>query len=93
MFDVYSVIAIALAGLALAAGAGVLGTVGLLAVVFALLVASVLRGVLASRRMALRTRRDPRFQATDEVFLDHRTGRVMRVYADPATGERRYLKD
>jgi membrane protein implicated in regulation of membrane protease activity len=83
----------ALAGLALVVGVGILGTVGLLAAVVALLIASALRGVLAARRMASRTRRDPRFQATDEVFLDHRTGRVMRVYTDPATGERRYLKD
>lgn len=30
------------------------------------------------------------FQATDERFVDPTTGRVMRVYQDPATGERRY---
>ena len=30
------------------------------------------------------------FTATDERFLDPSTGRMMRVYLDPATGERRY---
>jgi hypothetical protein len=33
---------------------------------------------------------DPRFRATDEVFVDPTSGKRMRVYADPATGERRY---
>ena len=33
---------------------------------------------------------DPRFRATDERFVDPTSGRVMRVYADPASGERRY---
>lgn len=30
------------------------------------------------------------FRATDERFVDPTTGRWMRVYVDPATGERRY---
>ena len=33
---------------------------------------------------------DPRFRATSEVFIDPSTGARMRVYADAATGERRY---
>jgi len=33
---------------------------------------------------------EPRFRATDEVFVDPSSGRRMRVYADAATGERRY---
>ena len=33
---------------------------------------------------------DPRFRATDEVFIDPTSDRTMRVYVDPATGERRY---
>jgi hypothetical protein len=33
---------------------------------------------------------EPRFQRTDEVFLDPSTSRRMRVYVDSATGERRY---
>ncbi|MGZ6339005.1 MAG: hypothetical protein ACXWNG_01430 [Candidatus Limnocylindrales bacterium] len=32
----------------------------------------------------------PRFQWTAEVFRDPSTGRRMRVYVDPRTGERRY---
>lgn len=31
-----------------------------------------------------------RFRPTDERFVDPTSGRVMRVYADPASGERRY---
>ncbi len=30
------------------------------------------------------------FQPTDERFVDPTSGRVMRVFADPRTGERRY---
>ena len=33
---------------------------------------------------------EPRFKRTDEVFVDPTTGRVMRVYLDASTGERRY---
>jgi membrane protein implicated in regulation of membrane protease activity len=91
--DIYSLIALALAALALAVGVGVLGGVGLLAAVVVLFVASALRGAVMARRMAARTLRDPRFVRTDEIFLDHASGKVMRVYADPATGERRYVKD
>jgi hypothetical protein len=36
---------------------------------------------------------DPRFRPTDEVFLDPTTNRRMRVYVDPASGERRYLAE
>jgi hypothetical protein len=93
MPDIYSLIALAVAGLAIVVGAGVLGIGGLLVVVFLLLIASILRGWLMARRLASKTLRDPRFQPTDEVFLDHRSGRVMRVYADPETGERRYLPE
>ena len=35
----------------------------------------------------------PPFQPTDERFVDPTTGRRMRVYVDPATGERRYHAD
>jgi hypothetical protein len=30
------------------------------------------------------------FRPTDERFVDPTTGRLMRVYLDPSTGERRY---
>jgi hypothetical protein len=33
---------------------------------------------------------DPRFQRTDERFVDPTTGTAMRVWIDPASGERRY---
>jgi hypothetical protein len=36
---------------------------------------------------------DPRFQRTDEVFVDPTTHLQMRVYLDPTTGERRYLAE
>jgi hypothetical protein len=35
-------------------------------------------------------RLDPRFKPTSELFRDPTTGHLMRVFADPATGERRY---
>ncbi len=35
-------------------------------------------------------RLDGRFRATDEVFIDPPSGRRMRVWSDPGTGERRY---
>lgn len=34
---------------------------------------------------------EPRFQRTDEVFIDPTTNVTMRVYTDPSTGERRYV--
>jgi hypothetical protein len=33
---------------------------------------------------------EPRFQRTDERFVDPTSSHVMRVWLDPATGERRY---
>jgi hypothetical protein len=93
MPDINSLLTLALAGLAVVVGAGMLGIGGLVVVVFLLLVASILRGSLATRRMVAKTLRDPRFQPTDEVFLDHRSGRVLRVYTDPETGERRYVPE
>jgi hypothetical protein len=36
---------------------------------------------------------DPRFQRTDEVFVDPTTGVRMRVLVDPGTGERRYVAE
>jgi hypothetical protein len=34
---------------------------------------------------------DPRFRPTDELFVDPTSQETMRVYADPRTGERRYV--
>jgi hypothetical protein len=36
---------------------------------------------------------EPRFRPTDERFLDPTTRVPMRVYVDPATGERRYVPE
>ena len=33
------------------------------------------------------------FRATTEVFIDPATGRRMRVYLQPATGDRRYMAE
>ena len=33
---------------------------------------------------------EPRFLATNEVFVDPTSRRLMRVFVDPVTGERRY---
>jgi len=35
----------------------------------------------------------PPFRATEERFIDPTSGRRMRVYVDPASGERRYSAD
>ena len=35
----------------------------------------------------------PGFRATTEVFIDPATGRRMRVYLQPATGDRRYMAE
>jgi hypothetical protein len=39
------------------------------------------------------TRLDTRFSRSDEVFEDPTSGRRMRVWLDPSTGERRYLSE
>jgi hypothetical protein len=36
---------------------------------------------------------EPRFRRTDEVFIDPTTGVRMRVWLDPATGDRRYVPE
>jgi hypothetical protein len=36
---------------------------------------------------------DPRFQPTEERFVDPTTGVPIRVYVDPATGDRRYVPE
>jgi hypothetical protein len=72
----------------------VLGAVGLLAVAFE---RSRYRSQTAERSSASPGpgggEPDPPlapFRATEERFVDPTTGRSMRVYVDPATGERRY---
>ena len=36
---------------------------------------------------------DPRFRATNEVFIDPTSGHRMRVVVDPSSGERRYVAE
>ncbi len=36
---------------------------------------------------------EPRFRSTDEVFVDPTSRLRMRVFLDPATGERRYVAE
>lgn len=36
---------------------------------------------------------EPRFRPSDERFVDPTTGVAMRVWVDPATGERRYVPE
>ena len=36
---------------------------------------------------------EPRFRRTDERFFDPGTGEPVTVYADPATGERSYVRE
>jgi hypothetical protein len=33
------------------------------------------------------------FVATDECFVDDETGKLVRVYLEPTTGERRYVRE
>lgn len=44
-------------------------------------------------RYRSRERDHGRLQRTDEVFQDPTSGERMRVWFDPATGERRYIPD
>jgi hypothetical protein len=39
------------------------------------------------------TRLEPRFQRSDELFVDPTSGHRMRVWLDPANGERRYVTE
>jgi hypothetical protein len=39
------------------------------------------------------TRLDSRFQRSEEVFVDPTSGHRMRVWLDPASGERRYVPE
>ncbi|HET9853324.1 MAG TPA: hypothetical protein VFP56_12590 [Candidatus Limnocylindrales bacterium] len=36
---------------------------------------------------------EPRFRATNEVFIDPTSGHKMRVVVDPSSGERRYVAE
>ena len=92
--DVYSWLTWALAGLGFVLGLQILGVSGLFtALVLVLLVVTGAAYLAGRRARNTLTRPDPRFKPTGEVFLDHSSGKVMRVHVDLATGERRYWKD
>ncbi len=65
--------------------------IGWLAAGLVVLVGCVFERVHYKRLSASVT--DPRFQATPERFRDPTSGERVRVYADPATGERLYVRD
>ncbi|MGH2462948.1 MAG: hypothetical protein ACRDFZ_04895 [Candidatus Limnocylindria bacterium] len=79
-------VAAVVAGLPVMAGGDPTGLVWLVLGVGAFLVAAFEQ---------VRYRSDPTapglpFQRTDEAFIDPTTGRRIRVYVNPSTGERRY---
>ena len=83
---------VAIAFVAIALAATIVAPANLVLLVVALLFAF---GCLFERRYhAGRAGRSPdaRFRPTDERFIDPETGQAMIVWADPATGERRYVK-
>lgn len=96
-----------LAGLFAVAGGGatmasgfwllVMGAVGLLAVTFERMryrsAAAELSGEPAGGAGADTGPLDPRFQPTDERFIDPTTRQRLRVWIDPRSGERRYRAD
>ena len=71
------------------------GSLGLLWVAFELLVLGLavfiaIWGFFRWDRRYRGARDGDGFEATDERFTDPSTGRLMRVYFNPATGERQY---
>jgi divalent metal cation (Fe/Co/Zn/Cd) transporter len=92
--DVYTGIAWAVAILAFLLGVQVLGVTTALVVAILILVGLVAFSWGAGRRVREgRSRREPRFRPTDEVFRDPSSGQLTRVYVDPRTGERRYMDE
>ncbi len=94
MPDVYTWIALAVAGTGFVLGIQVLGITGgfflIVLVLGSLAAVAALAGSRTRRRLA---RREPRFRPTDEVFHDPVSGAVTRVHVDSDTGERRYWDD
>jgi len=73
------------------------GAVGLIAIVFERMrygTEAAERSIGASADAGLDTGPlDSRFRATDERFVDPTTRQQLRVWVDPASGERRYRRD
>jgi hypothetical protein len=94
MPDVYTWIAWAVAVLAFVLGVQILGITGALVVAILAIVALTAAGWSAGRRFrARRSRLEPGFSPTDEVFRDPSSGRRTRVYVNSRTGERRYVDE
>jgi hypothetical protein len=90
-------LAVALVGLALVLLGGFALAHGAVAGLQALILGVVLCGGVIFERAAykpLETRAPAdRFQRTPERFIDPETGAPVTVFVDPATGERKYVKD
>jgi len=88
-----------LIGLASVGLAGALGLDALVGVQFlppTIVAAVVLLALLFENRryqQLAETRPGAPWQATDERFVDPDSGRMVTVYFNPATGERRYVAD
>jgi hypothetical protein len=93
MPDVYSWIAWAVAALAFVVGAQVLGATAMLTLLLLALVGLTsyvfVSGGRARRRHGQAA---SRFEPTEEIFRNPGDDEVVRVYEDPQTGERRYVK-
>jgi membrane protein implicated in regulation of membrane protease activity len=89
--DVYSIFVWVIAALAFALSVQAFGVTGGIVALALILFAITAFGYLSAERLRRQRRHiEPRFQRTDELFRDPRSGKVTRVYIDPATGERRY---
>ncbi len=62
-------------------------------IVVVVLAAIAIVGWLQLRRHGETDRADPSWQRSDEVFRDPSTGRLMRVWYDPADGSRHYVPE
>ena len=67
--------------------------VGLLALVVPAVIVVALILSLTLRRHGESDRPEPGWRATEEVFRDPSTDRVMRVWLDPADGSRHYVPE
>jgi len=68
-------------------------SIGLLALVVAAIIVVALVLSFTLRRHGESDRPEPGWRATDEVFRDPSTERVMRVWVDPADGSRHYVPE
>jgi hypothetical protein len=90
-------LAVALAGLALLVVGGLALAHGAPGALQAVILGVVLCGGVVFERAAYKplekTNSDARFQRTPERFIDPETKAPVTVFVDPATGERKYVKD